>query len=168
MAIDPALFKSGMRCLASGVSIVTSLGPDGPRGMTATAICSVSVSPPTLLCCVNRAASLHETIRASGVLAVNLLVKADQALADRFAALEAAESRFALGRWTRLRTGAPILETALAAFDCRVVETVDSASHSIFIAEVVDARSGAAAAPLLYFDGGYGDFVATETLTSNS
>ena len=166
MAIDPEFFKSGMRHLAAGVSIVTSLGPDGPRGMTATAICSVSVSPPTLLCCVNRAASPHAAIRASGVLAINLLARTDQALADRFAAVGTDESRFGMGSWTRLQTGAPILDTALAAFDCRVVETVDGTTHSIFIAEVVEAHCSEAAAPLLYFNGGYGDFVATETLTS--
>lgn len=166
MSIDPELYKSGMRRLAAGVSIVTSLGSDGPRGMTATAICSVSVSPPTVLCCVNRTASPHAAIRASGVLAINLLAGTDQALADRFAAAETGEPRFGTGGWTRLQTGAPILETALAAFDCRVVETVDGASHSIFIAEVVEVRCSEAVAPLLYCNGGYGDFVATETLTS--
>jgi flavin reductase len=166
MAIESEVFKSGMRRLAAGVSIITTTGRDGPRGLTATAVCSVSVEPPTLLCCVNRGSSAHDTIRAAGILAINFLAEPDQGLATRFSGAETRESRFALGRWSTLATGSPILETALASFDCRVVSTIDGASHSIFFAEVIAARNGEAAAPLLYFDGNYGGFAATEPLSS--
>jgi len=166
MAIESEVFKSGMRRLAAGVSIITTTGLDGPRGLTATAVCSVSVAPPTLLCCVNRGSSAHDTIRAAGILAINFLAERDQDLATRFSGAETRESRFALGSWFTLATGSPILETALASFDCRVVSTIDGASHSIFFAEVIAVRTGAAVGPLLYFDGAYGGFAATETLPS--
>jgi|HubBroStandDraft_1064217.scaffolds.fasta_scaffold00038_38 flavin reductase len=160
MAIEPELFRSGMRRLAAGVSIVTTSGPDGPRGLTATAVCSVGIDPPTLLCCVNRDSSAHDTIATRRILAVNVLALADQDLASRFGGPETRESRFVRGRWTVLATGAPILETALANFDCTVADVIDGASHSIFIAEVIAARIGEAAPPLLYFDGLYGAFAA--------
>jgi flavin reductase (DIM6/NTAB) family NADH-FMN oxidoreductase RutF len=81
-------------------------------------------------------------------------------LAIRFGGAETRESRFVAGSWAELTTGSPILETALASFDCRVTQMIDTASHTIFIAEVIAARYGEAAPPLLYFDGGYGGFQA--------
>lgn len=164
MAIGLDIFRSGMRRLAAGVSIITTLGPDGPRGLTATAVCSVSVAPPTLLCCINRNSSAHDTILETRVLAVNFLGAADQDLAARFSDVDTRSARFAEGRWTSLATGAPILETALAGFDCRVVSIIDGATHSVFFAEVVDGRYGAAEMPLVYFDGSYGGFTAADSV----
>jgi flavin reductase len=168
MAFEAEVFKSGMRRLASGVSIITTLGPDGPRGLTATAICSVSVEPPTLLCCINRGSSAHDVIHGSRVLAVNFLAAADEDLANRFSGVDTREERFAEGRWTRLATGAPILETALASFDCRIASIMDGTTHSIFFAEVLEVRLGEEALPLLYFGAGYGSFAAPETQPSRS
>jgi flavin reductase (DIM6/NTAB) family NADH-FMN oxidoreductase RutF len=158
MAIEPATFRSGMRRLGAGVSIITTTGPSGPRGLTATAVCSVGIDPPTLLCCVNRSSSAHDTIVAARILAVNILAERDRELAIRFGGAETPESRFVAARWAMLTTGSPILQTALASFDCRVTQLIDNASHTIFIAEVIAARCGEAAEPLLYFDGGYGGF----------
>jgi len=168
MAIEAEVFKSGMRRLTAGVSIITTLGEDGPRGLTATAVCSVSVEPPTLLCCINRGSSAHDVIHGSRVLAVNFLAVADQDLANRFAGVDTRDERFAEGGWTRLATGAPILETALASFDCRIASIMDGTTHSIFFAEVIDVRLGAEAPPLLYFGGGYGSFAAEVTQPSRS
>jgi flavin reductase (DIM6/NTAB) family NADH-FMN oxidoreductase RutF len=161
MALEPEFFKSGMRRLAAGVSIITTAGTDGPHGLTATAVCSVSVEPPTLLCCVNRGASAHDWIHTSGVLAVSFLSEDDRDLATRFSGADTREARFTQGRWITLSTGSPILETALAGFDCRIISVTDSATHSVFFAEVIDAYQGTAMAPLLYFDGSYGSFVPT-------
>lgn len=164
MATASDLFKAGMRRLGGGVTLITSTGPDGPRGLTATAVCSVAVDPPTLLCCVNFTSSAYDTIRGTGILAVNILGERDRDLATRFSGAETRESRFTMGRWTELATGAPILETALASFDCRIIRVLDDASHSIFFAEVVAQRCGDEAPPLLYFGGSYGGF-ATPALT---
>jgi flavin reductase len=161
MAVEPQIFKAGMRRLASGVSLVTTIGEDEVRrGLTATAVCSVSLVPPTLLCCVNRASSAHDTIRDSGILAINVLAASEYTLADRFGGTESPESRFDHGRWTTLVTGAPILETALASFDCRVTEAFDSGSHSVFLAEVVATRIEGSGEPLVYLAGDYGSFSA--------
>jgi flavin reductase len=162
MAIAPEIFRTGMRRLAAGVSIITTTGGDGPRGLTATAVCSVGIDPPTLLCCVNRGSSAHDTIRATGILAVNFLAERDQDLAVRFSGIETRDQRFGEGSWAVLTTGSPILETALASFDCVVSRVIDGASHSIFFAEVVASRVGEDGAPLLYFTGGYGGFIAAD------
>jgi flavin reductase (DIM6/NTAB) family NADH-FMN oxidoreductase RutF len=162
MTVDPESYKAGMRCLAAGVCIVTTLSPNGRRsGLTATAVCSVSLAPPTLLCCVNRQSGSYNAIHESGVFAVN-----DRALAERFAGLVVGEERFAEGAWSTLATGSPILESALASFDCRISQAVELPTHGILFGEIVMVELRASAAgPLLYAHGDYGDFAALKTLT---
>src|SRR5260221_14628000 len=119
MPIDPELFKAGMRQLASGVTIIATRLGDQRRGLTATAVCSVSADPPTLLCCVNRQSTPHDMIQAAGCFSINVLAVDDAELAARFAGGESGESRFETGSWGKLGAGAPILESALASFDCQ-------------------------------------------------
>jgi flavin reductase len=163
MAIEPELFKTGMRRLTAGVTIITTTLDGERRGLTATAVCSVSTAPPTLLCCVNRQGSAHDSILASGAFAINVLTADDHALADRFGGAEAGETRFAEGEWDVLETGAPVLKSALVGFDCRVIQTFDGATHTIFLGEVVAQRVGAGE-PLCYLDGSYGSFHDLEAL----
>jgi flavin reductase (DIM6/NTAB) family NADH-FMN oxidoreductase RutF len=158
MAVEPQQFKTGMRRLAAGVTIVTTNWEGTRRGLTATAICSVSLAPPTLLCCVNRASAAHEAICASGTVAVNVLTAADLALAECFGGAEFGEARFALGQWATLVTGAPVLESALAAFDCRISRVIEAGTHTVFLAEVVATRADGPGEPLLYLEGAYGGF----------
>jgi flavin reductase (DIM6/NTAB) family NADH-FMN oxidoreductase RutF len=164
MAIEPDVFKNGMRRLTAGVTIITTLADGERRGLTATAVCSVSVAPPTLLCCVNRQGSAHDAILASGRFAINVLTAADLALAERFGGAELGEARFSEGEWGTLETGAPILKSAFVGFDCRVVQTFDGATHSIFLGEVVAQSIGDGAEPLCYLGGSYGSFHDLEAL----
>lgn len=160
--IDPESFKTGMRQLAGGVCIITSLSADGQRaGLTATAVCSVSANPPVLLVCVNRDSRSHDVIREAGVFAVNVLDVLDQALAHRFAGTVAGDVRFYGACWTQLLTGAPVLDSALACFDCRITQTVDVGTHRIVLGAVQAVRLGAPGGrPLLYAHGSYGGFTA--------
>ena len=114
-----------MRHLAAHVCLITTVGSNGTRsGLTATAVCSVSPDPPTLLCCVNRQIAPFAAIRESGVFAVNVLGVEDRELAERFAGVIQGEARFETGVWTTQITGAPLLESALATFDCRLTRLV--------------------------------------------
>ena len=160
--IEPASFKAGMRHLAGGVCIVTSSSPDGRRaGMTATAVCAVSAEPPTLLVCVNRDTRSHDAIRGAGVFAVNVLDVLDQGLAHRFAGTVAGDARFDGACWTQLVTGAPVLESALASFDCRIAQAVDVGTHRIVLGTVQALRlAPGTGKPLLYANGSYGAFTA--------
>jgi flavin reductase (NADH)/flavin reductase len=158
--MDPAAYKSAMRQLAGGVCIITSLGPEGQRaGLTATAVCSVSADPPTLLVCVNRDTRSHDVMREAGVFAVNVLDVLDQALAHRFAGTVARDARFDGACWTRLSTGAPVLESALASFDCRIAQVVDVGTHRVVLGAVQAVRLGPEGGkPLLYANRSYGGF----------
>jgi len=166
MAIEPELFKTGMRRLTAGVTIITTILDGERRGLTATAVCSVSMAPPTLLCCVNRQGSAHDAIVASGLFAINVLTADDHALAERFGGAEPGDARFGEGEWDVLETGAPILKSAFVGFDCRVLQTFDGATHTIFLGEVVAQSIGRGGEPLCYLGGSYGSFHDLEALVA--
>ena len=157
---DAESFKSGMRHLAAHVCLITTVTQDGARrGLTATAVCSVSADPPTLLCCVNRQIEPFAAIREAGIFAVNVLGVQDLELAERFAGEIQGDSRFDIGSWNELSTGAPVLESALATFDCRLTRLEEVATHGILFGEIQAIRSRSAAAEaLLYAHGAFGAF----------
>jgi len=150
-----AQFKLGMRALAGAVSIITC-SHDGHRfGMTATAVCSASVEPPTVLACINRSANTHGAIAKSGVFCVNVLRYEDRELSGLFSGVQKGEGRFREGEWTRLSTGAPVFANALVSFDCRVANRLEHGTHTVFLGEVEALRLGRKGKALLYADGQY-------------
>jgi flavin reductase (DIM6/NTAB) family NADH-FMN oxidoreductase RutF len=153
--VSPDHFKQAMRRLAAGVTIVTTKHDDVRGGLTATAVCSLSIDPPQLLVCVNRSAAAHELIAEGENLCVNLLAHKHHGLAARFAGQTGVlgTDRFRAGRWKTLKTGAPVLEDALASFDCIVTEKVAASSHTIFIGRVVAVHLRENGKPLLYAQG---------------
>jgi flavin reductase len=166
MAIDAELFKCGMRRLAAGVSVVTAIDSQVPHGLVATSVSSVCVEPaPTLLVCVNRNVSCHAVIQKAGAFCVNILRSSDIQLARRFSAPENRAARFDGYGWAPLTTGAPALLDALASFDCRVAQTIEIHSHTIFIGNVLSVRlPDTEIAPLLYLDGRF-ETLRADTVT---
>ncbi len=151
--MESAEFRRILGHLPTGVTVVTA--SDGePYGLTASSVASLSLEPPLVLVCVGREADTHGCIERAGAFAVNVLGERAEGLARRFAEYDRSR-KFHGVAYRRETTGAPILERALAWFDCRVQERYDGGDHSIFLGEVVagDADQGA---PLLYFRGGYG------------
>jgi flavin reductase (DIM6/NTAB) family NADH-FMN oxidoreductase RutF len=147
-------FKQGMRKLAAGVNVVTVFEEGYAQGLTATAVCSLSAEPPHLLVCVNSSASAHGAIHRAGAFGLNVLCRQQEEIARRFAGMDGGERarRFEIGHWTTLATGAPLLEDALAAFDCLVVREIEASTHTIFIGRVLAVRSNDGA-PLIFNDG---------------
>ncbi|MDQ0513227.1 flavin reductase family protein [Ancylobacter amanitiformis] len=151
-AAGAADFRAAMRELAAGVTIITAGREDGRRGLTATAVCSVSADPPTLLVCVNRSAEGHAAIRESGAFCVNVIAAEHQCLAERFAGRDGARGaeRFEHGEWRALATGAPVLADAVAAFDCQVIQAIDAGTHTVFLGAVTATTVSPQRAALLY------------------
>jgi len=154
---DPKTFREAMSRLGAAVHVITTDGPNGKTGFTATAVCSVSDAPPTLLVCLNRAATSMPILRGNGVFCVNTLCASDEIIADTFAGRTkvAREARFDTGKWATLVTGSPALMSAVVAFDCRVIEVKAVASHDIYFGVVEAIHSGPAAAALVYHDRAY-------------
>lgn len=158
---EPDAFRAGMRRLAASVCIIATRTADGRQlGLTATAICSVSADPPTLLVCINRSSATHDAIRDAGIFSVNVLAREDRSLADRFAGRIDPNEKFALGRWGERESGPPLLESALAGFSCRVAHAVDVGTHGIFFGAVTGVALRQGGEPLLYAGGSFGGFAA--------
>jgi flavin reductase len=158
MPTEKQSFRDAMARLGAAVNIVTTDGEGGRAGFTASAVCSVTDAPPTLLVCLNRSASTNSVFLRNMVLCVNTLASPQRELSDVFAGLTGRDGveRFGAGAWGRLATGAPVLEGALVAFDCRVVEVVVKGSHSVLFAEVEAVRIGdAEAGALIYYGRDY-------------
>jgi flavin reductase (DIM6/NTAB) family NADH-FMN oxidoreductase RutF len=155
--MDSQAYRAIMRHQAGAVTII-AVGDAGNRtGLTATAVCSLTDTPPTLLACVNRTASAHRPIRATCAFSINLLARDQLDLAMRFsgkAGLEG-EQRFSDDEWQTLTTGAPVLRNALASLDCELADEHGFDTHSIFIGRVKDGAFREHAQPLLYFRGDF-------------
>lgn len=150
-------YRAIMRHQAGAVTVI-ACGAEGARaGLTATAVASLSDSPPTLLACVNRQTGAHDEIVRASAFSVNLLSASQQPVAERFAGKTGlmGDARFDGLVWRTLSTGSPILCDALASLDCELAEMHTFQTHSIFIGRVVAGAFRAELKPLLYFRGDY-------------
>jgi flavin reductase (DIM6/NTAB) family NADH-FMN oxidoreductase RutF len=156
-AVSAEAFRSAMRRLTGGVSVITAGRGKDISGMTVTSVTSLSVEPAALIVSVNRAASSWPLIRRHGFFGVNIL-NADQVdIAERFTGkdgLKGAE-RFAGADWFTRASGVPLLSGALAAIDCEVEEVVERHSHAIVIGRVLDLQVSPRSAALAYWHGQY-------------
>ena len=155
--VEPAAFREAMCRLGAAVHVVTTAGSAGKAGATATAVTSVSDSPPTLLMCLNRRSQTNPIVAANGVFCVNTLGAGEANIADLFAGRTGVigPDRFATGEWTSLQSGSPVLASAVVAFDCRIIELRTVASHNVFFGAVMAVRIGPAGPALLYHDRAY-------------
>jgi flavin reductase len=150
-------FREAMSRLGAAVHVVTTAGPGGKTGATATAVCSVSDSPPTLLVCINRRSQTNPVVAENAVFCVNTLGADGAEIADIFAGRTGVKGtdRFAIGEWTVLTTGSPVLTSAVIAFDCRIIEVRSVASHNVFFGAVEAVRLGPAGPALVYHERAY-------------
>lgn len=148
-------FRNAMSRLAAAVNIVTTDGRGGRTGFAATAVCSVSDMPPSLLVCINRSSSAYRPVLDNGVLCVNVTGDSHQAICQLFGGKTPASERFALGSWTSIETGSPVLENALEAFDCRISEIHPSGSHDLMVCKVLALKPRSEGRGLIYFDRAY-------------
>lgn len=159
MTVSAGQFRHVLGRLAGGVCVIAARGPDGrPRGLTATAVCSVSLEPPLILVCVGSDSNTHDAIQGSGFFTVTFLAAGDTAIADRFAADD--EHKFDELPIRTAATGAPVLDAGLAYCDCTLVNAVPAGDHSVFIgrvesAELSAAHGGRTRRPLLHYRGTY-------------
>jgi flavin reductase (DIM6/NTAB) family NADH-FMN oxidoreductase RutF len=153
MAIDRTELRRVMGHFATGVTIITTRDVDGkPYGLTANALCSVSLDPPLLLVCVDKRAESHPAFGRSGLFAVNVLGLGHEDLSRRFAV--SGGDKFVDVDHRSGVSGLPLLDGALATIECRVVSVHEAGDHTIFIGEVEHLQGGGGD-PLLFFRGKY-------------
>lgn len=129
-------FREGMSRMGAAVNLITSDGPAGQHGLVASAVCSVTDTPTTLLICVNRNAFVHDMFLQNGHVCVNVLAAQHQELSGVFARYVEGVDRFSYGDWMTLKTGCPVLKDANVALDCRIGSVIEQGSHSVMFCEV--------------------------------
>jgi flavin reductase len=149
--------RAMMGRFATGVTVVAARHGPLLAGMTANAIASISIDPPLMMASIARKAETHVAIVGSHAFAVSVLSREQRALADCFAQPTTADKlkRFCDAAWHEAETGSPILEGALAYFDCRLTARHDGGDHEIFIGEIVASSYREDAEPLLWYASGY-------------
>jgi flavin reductase (DIM6/NTAB) family NADH-FMN oxidoreductase RutF len=153
--LDSDTFRDVISNLITGVSIISTQRGDDRFGVTASSVTSLSLSPASILVCLNQRLAIADVISDTGVFAVNILGEEHSDLAMQFS--QSHEDKF---RGTKLLTGdlgSPILADALAHLECRMVERKDFATHAIFIAEI-DSASYRDGSPLAYWRSSFGNF----------
>lgn len=148
-------YRDAMSNLAAAVNIITTNGEAGKAGFTASAVCSVTDTPPTLLVCLNQSASVYQTFMTNKVLCVNTLALEHKELSGLFGGKTPMDERFAKGEWMTLTTGSPVLTDAILSFDCEVRSISTVGTHDILICEVVAIRHKPDSQGLVYFNRDY-------------
>lgn len=153
LPLDPDRYRTVFGHFATGVAVVTASGPAGRGGMTANAVCSVSLDPLLALVCFEQSARTLPLVRDAGRFAVNVLRAGSEDVARAFAS-KVPEGEKLREVAHRLEAGTPILDAALAWIVCDVRELIPTGDHEIAIGEVVamDVEDGD---PLLWYRGAY-------------
>jgi len=130
-------FREAMQRFAGPVTAITTIEDGIPSGLMATAVCSLSAEPPSLIVCVNKSAAAHEVVLRQGFFGCSVLPDTQRAFAEHFARAKGTE-RFEGALWIVQETGAPLLAGSTVAFDCRIASSHDGYSHTIVIGIIHD------------------------------
>lgn len=151
--IDSNTYRHLLGRFASGIAIITARDGDRDVGMTVSAICSLSLSPPLVLVCVDHQASMHELLLRHPKLGISIIASEHEAHSRRFADRNATH-RFDGVPFTRGESDVMLLDEAAAQLECQLVRHYDEGDHTIFIAEV-ERGATREARPLLHYCGRY-------------
>jgi flavin reductase (DIM6/NTAB) family NADH-FMN oxidoreductase RutF len=156
--VSPEEFRTALSAHATGVTVVTAIGPQGPSGATANAVTSLSLEPPMMLACLDRGSRTLTAVRAQGRFGVNALTAGQAELARRFSAKDPAPDKWAGVEWSE-RQGLPRLEGALVWVACELRDLIDGGDHLILTGNVIDAEADDGR-PLLFHRGDYRGLLA--------
>lgn len=159
--MDSETFRRLLSRFASGIAIITARDGERDVGMTVSAFCSVSLSPPLVLVCVDQTASMHDLLLQHPKLGISIMSADHEAYCRRFAD-KTEKQRFEGASFTRGQAGVVLLDEAMACLECQLVQHCSAGDHTIFIAEV---QRGAMCEgrPLLYYRGGFAQLVMRDT-----
>ncbi len=152
-------FRAAMRHLASGVSVITTGHGEERTGLTATSVSSLSMEPPSLVVCINRASSTLRAMRDNRGFGVNFLASCHRDVAERFSGRGnlSGAARYQGSDWITLVTGAPLLSDALAAIDCTIDTIMEWNTHAVVIGRVEAVHQPGGAQALVHWRCGYRD-----------
>lgn len=147
------LFRDAMASLPAAVNIVTTDGPTGRCGITATAVCSVTDTPPTLLVCINRNSAMNPVFQGNRRLCVNVLNHEQELMARHFAGMTgiSMEERFRLDEWQSGPLGQPVLRNTLASLEGEIMQIQSIGTHQVYLVQIRQILVSAVGNGLIYF-----------------
>lgn len=156
-AVDGETFRKVMRRPASTVTLIASRWGEDQAGITATAVCSLSDSPPSILVCINKNSYILDVIRKSNAFSVNFLLSEQSDVAEIFAGKTPlkGKERFLDEHWKMSEMGVPVLTSCLFSLDCTVDTISYKYSHSIIIGDIKMIHHDDHISPLMYSDGSF-------------
>ena len=138
---------------ATGVTVVTTKdGEDTPFGLTANAFASLSLKPPLVLVCVDKAAHCYSCFEGSKIFAINVLGEGQEEISRRFATKGL--QKFNGIPWRKSESGLALLDGAIGHIECKVVSSYEGGDHTIYVGEVLRAKT-TGDRPLIFFKGKY-------------
>jgi len=147
-------FRRVMRCFPTGVTVVAVTDPSGdPWGLTVSSFTSVSLDPPLILVCIDRASDTHDRIAEASGFGVSVLSKGQSTVASRFA-VDPAEGRFEHVPWRLGVAGHPVIDGSAAWLQCDLYEVLPGGDHSIILGEV-RATGVTREPPMVYHEGAF-------------
>jgi len=153
VAIDSQALRQVMGHFATGVTVITTKDRAGtPFGLTANAFTSLSLNPPLVLICIDRAVQCYSCFEESKLFAVNLLSEDQEEISRRFATKGI--EKFAGIQWHASQNGVALLDGAMGHIECKVVHSYDGGDHTIYVGEIVHAAASGDR-PLIFFKGKY-------------
>lgn len=156
IGVSKTEFRNAMARVCAPVNVVTTDGVAGRGGFTATAMCSVTDEPPTLLICMNAKSAQTNLFKANGKFCVNVLPAEHKELASIFAgSIPDMAARFAVADWHAVKQGLPALRDAIVSFACEVIDIHRVGTHNVMVGQVFDIRQRLDGSALLYFDRHY-------------
>jgi len=163
-------FRQAMRWLAGGVTVVTTASGVERAGLTATAVCSLSMNPPRILACVNLSGMTYRLLSQSRRMVVNVLGTQHQDVAKRFGGIvgDSSDDRFTVHQWDISENCAPKFKDAISWIECNVDEMVLTRTHAIVIGEVIKVGGAGASNPLIYLNGSFCGVVQSDRLKEAS
>jgi 3-hydroxy-9,10-secoandrosta-1,3,5(10)-triene-9,17-dione monooxygenase reductase component len=156
--VSPEEFRRLLSAYATGVTVVTAIGQQGPSGATANAVTSLSLDPPMMLACLDRGSRTLSSVRAQGRFGVNALAAGQAALARRFSGKHPEAEKWSEVEWTE-REGLPRLDGILLWVACELRDLIDGGDHLILTGNVIEAEASEGQ-PLLFHRGDYRDLLA--------
>ena len=158
MPVSPEEFRAALGAYATGVTVVTAVGENGPSGATANAVTSLSLDPPMMLACLDRGSRTLTSVRAQGRFGVNALTAGQEELARRFAGKDDEAEKWSGVEWSE-SDELPRLPGALLWVACELRDLIDGGDHLILTGNVIAAESREGQ-PLLFHRGDYRDLLA--------
>lgn len=152
--VEPQRFREVMSHFSTGVTVVTAASGEGPVGMTANAVCSLSLDPLLALVCFANGSRTLRVVREQQRFGINVLAAGQEDLAHLFASKAPEAEKFS-GVQHTVHDGIPVIEGTIAWVGCELEQLIPGGDHTIGIGAVIAAEKASERDPLIWYRGEY-------------